>query len=171
MAIYTRLAKREDLPAIMDIIADAKAFLKASGSTQWQSGYPDQRAILTDILSQNGYCLIDGQEIVGYAAVIVGPDPNYQKIVGSWTNEEDPYATIHRIALSQKFQGKHLAGNFFSNLLSLQVASGIHNFRVDTMKQNLPMQALAKKQGFKEQGIIQVEDPIDPNRIAFELNL
>ena len=33
------------------------------------------------------------------------------------------------------------------------------------------MQKLAKKNGYVYRGIIQVEDPIDPDRLAYELNL
>lgn len=170
-AIYTRLAQMSDLPAIMKIIADAKEFLKAAGSTQWQSGYPNEATIQHDILAQVGYCLLCGEEVVGYAAVIVGPDPNYHKIAGAWNNDQDPYATIHRIAMSNKYQGQHLAGKFVSNLISLYYARNLRNFRVDTGLKNQPMQALAKSQGFVKCGIVRVDNPLDPDRVGLELNL
>ena len=49
MRKYTRLAKKDDLSEIMRIIADAKDFLKASGSPQWQNGYPNESVIMDDI--------------------------------------------------------------------------------------------------------------------------
>lgn len=52
MRKYTRLAKKDDLSEIMRIIADAKDFLKASGSPQWQNGYPNESVIMDDIEKQ-----------------------------------------------------------------------------------------------------------------------
>jgi N-acetylglutamate synthase-like GNAT family acetyltransferase len=39
--IYVRKAQLQDLPAIMKIIDNAKALLKADGSPQWQDGSPE----------------------------------------------------------------------------------------------------------------------------------
>jgi hypothetical protein len=52
------------------------------------------------------------------------------------------------------------------------VSQKIRNFRIDTSRKNKIMQHLAIKHNFIERGIIQVEeDPEDPNRLAYELNL
>lgn len=171
MQRYTRLANKNDLSEIMWIIDDAKKFLKESGSTQWQSGYPDEKVILDDIENNNGYVLIVGNKVAGYAAVIAGIEPTYIKIDGGWKNNQDTYATIHRICLSSNYQGQGLAKIFISNILTLQYANGVKNFRVDTHRLNKPMQGLAKKNGFEYRGIIQCNDEIDPERLAYELNL
>lgn len=171
MQKYTRLANKNDLSKIMAIIDDAKKFLKASGSTQWQSGYPDEKVILNDIENNNGYVLMVGNQIAGYAAVIPGIESTYIEIDGSWKNNQDTYATIHRICLSSNFQGEGLAKIFLSDIFSLQYANGVKNFRVDTHRLNKPMQALAKRNGFEYRGIIQCNDEIDPVRLAYELNL
>ena len=48
----------------------------------------------------------------------------------------------------------------------------IKNFRIDTSRKNQIMQHLALKNNFIERGIIMVdEDPEDPSRLAYELNL
>ena len=49
MQKYTRLATKDDLAEIMAIIGDAKVFLKKSGSTQWQNGYPNEESILDEL--------------------------------------------------------------------------------------------------------------------------
>lgn len=52
------------------------------------------------------------------------------------------------------------------------VMKGIHNFRVDTYKLNRPMQKLALDNGYEHRGIIRIiDDPLDPDRLAYELNL
>lgn len=172
MQKYTRLAKLTDLAQIMAIIRDAKAQLKAAGSTQWQGPYPTEADISTDIKQDHGYVFINGNDIAGYAAVIVGDEPTYQTIAGQWMNDHDPYATIHRICFNATYQGQGLAKIFMADLLTLQVARGIQNFRIDTSKLNQPMQRVAKQNGFVYRGIIQViEDKENPDRLAYELNL
>lgn len=169
--IYSRRASLTDLDKIMPIIDSAIAFLKQCGSSQWQSGYPTRPDIEADIKQDHGYVLIVDGEFAGYAAVIVGKDPTYTKIDGKWLNDNDPYATIHRMAISDKYRGLHLANFFISDLISLFRNTGILNFRIDTGKANQIVQHIARSHNFKERGIICIEDPIDPKRLAFELNL
>ena len=171
MQKYTRLATKDDLVEIMAIIGDAKAFLKKSGSTQWQNGYPNEESILNGINNKNGYVLMVGDKVAGYAAVIAGIEPTYQKIDGAWQNDNDLYATTHRICLSADYQGQGLGKIFMSNIISLQYANGVRNFRVDTHRLNKPMQRLATDFGFEYRGIIQVHENDDPDRLAFELNM
>lgn len=165
--IYIRQAQPADIPAIMPIIAHAKAQLKASGSPQWQDGYPNESAIATDIDQQNSWILLVDGQIAGTAALIVGDDPNYHQIDGAWANTTDPYATIHRIALGAGFTGKHLSHYFFSNLLSVAYQAGVRNFRVDTHAMNQQMQALATSLGYQYRGLINANGV----RRAYELNL
>lgn len=170
--IYTRYATNEDLSNIMVIINEAKDFLKQSGSSQWQGTYPNEDTILTDIKNKNALVLIVDDQVAGYAASVIGIEPTYQKINGEWENTNDDYATFHRLAISSKYRGMHLANFMFSDLISIMVNQGIKNFRIDTSRKNQIMQHLALKHNFIERGIIMVdEDPEDPSRLAYELNL
>lgn len=170
--IYTRPAQMNDLPMIMEIIAGAKEFLKASGSPQWQTGYPATSDIELDIKNSHAYVLLVAGQVVGYAAVIIGDEPTYHNIAhGSWQNTTAPYATIHRLALASAFRGQHLSYFFFSNIITIVVGRGVHNLRLDTYRHNQPVQRLATHLGFIQRGEILVDDPLDPRRIAFELNL
>lgn len=171
MQKYTRLATKNDLASIMKIINSAKEFLKKSGSTQWQNGYPNEESILEDIKNKSGYVFIVENKVAAYAAVIIGIEPTYQEIDGAWKNENADYATIHRICFSNDFQGQGLGKMFLSNIISLKYAQGISNFRVDTHRLNAPMQALATHNGFEYRGIIQCNEDEDPDRLAYELNL
>lgn len=170
--IYTRKANNLDLTPIMKIIKEAKQFLKDSGSSQWQGKYPDYAAIQTDIDQQNGLILVVDDKIAGYAAVITGIEPTYLDIEGTWKNDTDRYATIHRIAISSSFRGMHLADKFISNIISIKLAKGIKNFRIDTSRKNKIVQHIATSHNFVYRGIVYVsEDPEDKSRLAYELNL
>lgn len=75
------------------------------------------------------------------------------------------------MAISSEFRGMRLANFFFSDLISLFISKEITNFRIDTGKENKIVQHIAIAHNFKKRGIILVEDPIDPHRFAYELNL
>lgn len=170
MVKYTRLAQLRDVDRIVVILNDAKKFLKKSGSPQWQSGYPNRETIVEDVQAHHGYVLVVGDRVAAYAAVIVGEEPTYREIEGAWQNPNDPYATVHRICVSADYQGQGLAKTFYSDIITLFYAQGVRNFRVDTYRLNQPMQKLAKDNGYVYRGIIKVDDPVDPERLAFELN-
>lgn len=170
--IYLRKAQQTDINSIMQIINQAKQRMKNAGSPQWQDGHPTQEMINQDIQRQNGWVLMIGDQIAGYSVLQFTPEPTYKVIKdGQWTNNNQPYATIHRVAISDHYHGQHLSKFLFSNLITIGIAHGITNFRLDTHRVNLPMQRLAKSCGFKHCGTVIVKDKIDTIRMAFELNL
>lgn len=169
--IYIRRAKITDVDKIGEILHDAVQFLKKSGSPQWQSGYPNCQTVREDIKNNVAWVLTVDNQVAGYAAVVIGRDPDYEKIEGAWHDDVDTYATIHRLAVSRKFRGMHLSRFFMSDIISTTYAQEIHNFRIDTYKKNKIVQHIATSHGFVRRGIIQVVDPIDPDRLAYELNL
>lgn len=168
--IYVRRACLEDLPRILEIFAIAKQILKESNSPQWQNGLPNQNTFKQDILKKECFVLIVNQEIAGMATIQLGPDPNYHKIYkGSW-QEDVAYRVIHRVAIDRKYQGMHLNELFFSNLLTL-CAQDTNRIRIDTHPLNYRMQHILAKFNFSYCGIIEVDDPADPQRKAYELLL
>lgn len=124
--IFTRRAQNLDVDKIVQILDDAIAFLKKSGSSQWQNGYPNRKTVEEDIKNKVAWVLTVDNEVAGYAAVVIGNEPTYADIEGKWKNNVDTYATIHRIAVSSKFRGMHLSQFFLSNIISLTYAHGIH---------------------------------------------
>lgn len=170
--IFLRRAQVQDLDAIMQIIDDAKKFMKKSGSPQWQDGHPNREMFAKDIAMQTNWVLINDNDVAGTATLQLTPEPSYQVIShGQWARPNEPYATIHRVAINSKYRGQHMSGFLFSNLLTVGQMQGIKNFRLDTHQQNLPMQHLAESFNFRKRGTITVDDKLDPRRIAYELNI
>lgn len=169
--IYTRKAETTDIDAMMAIIDEAKALLKADGSTQWQDGHPDKALLLEDIKKGFARVLVVDGQVAGTATLMSTPDPCYAEIEGAWQDTEDPYATIHRIAISAKFRGMKLSKFFFSNLISDAYAQGLHHMRIDTHEMNKRVQNLVAEFGFEYTGIIYVQDAVDGKRLAYELNM
>ena len=170
--IYLRRAQLQDLTAIMKIIDDAKELLQKNGSPQWQNGYPDQETFTQDIVMQTNWILINDNKVVATATLQLTPEPTYRNITqGQWQQPDEPYATIHRVAISSNYRGQGLSKLLFSNLLTVGQMQGIKNFRVDTHRSNKAMQHIAENFNFKKRGIIKVNDQNDPERLAYELNL
>lgn len=170
--IYLRRAQLQDLPAIMKIIDDAKELLKKNGSPQWQNGYPNQETFTQDIAMQTNWILINDNKVAATATLQLTPEPTYRNITqGQWQQSDEPYATIHRVAISSNYRGQGLSKLLFSNLLTVGQMQGIKNFRVDTHRSNKAMQHIAENFNFKKRGIIKVNDQNDPERLAYELNL
>ena len=164
-----RLATADDQPVIMEIINDAITALKQAGSPQWQNGYPNNKTIATDIKHHVAYVLETNQTVVGYAALVAGPDPNYLHIDGQWLTAGTNYCAIHRVALAKSARGQGMATPFLKLLLTEAQQDGYHSVRIDTHRLNLPMQRAAVSAGFTQCGIIQIiDEPTDPNRIAYE---
>lgn len=170
--IYLRRTYMRDLPAINRIIKNAKSALKAAGSPQWQDGHPNQRTIINDITHHFSWALVVNEKVVGVATLLPGPEKDYQNLHGgSWNDDDNPYLAIHRVAIDGQLRGHHLSSFLFSNLLTIGQERGYTNFRLDTHRLNKVMQAIAKKFDFQYRGTVNVADQLDPERLAYELNL
>ena len=150
----TQKAIYSDLKSILKIIDSAKQIMITNGNTtQWINGYPSGEVILNDIANENGFVVLNKEEIVGYFCFIQGNDPEvtYQVIEGgNWLNNR-PYGVIHRLASNGKIRG--VADACFDYCFSQ-----IDNIKVDTHEKNIPMQNYFKKIGFEYCGIIYVGD-------------
>ena len=76
---------------------------------------------------------------------------------GEWLNDE-PYAVIHRMASNGKQKG-------ISTECLKWAFAHCDNIRIDTHRDNIVMQNLLKKHGFKQCGIIYISNGTE--RIAF----
>lgn len=157
-----RLAHPNEIGRILEIIEEARAFLKASGSDQWQGAYPAEEDIFDDILQARGWVgLIEG-EIVSYAAVIVGQEEAYEKIYdGKWRHNHPRYTVFHRIAVSSKHSGQKVAQTFMQGLIEGHDGP---DFRCDTHEKNTIMQHILEKLGYVYCGKV----PLEGERLAYQ---
>ena len=154
-----RPATISDLPRILEIYEDARAFMRQNGNpNQWFDTHPAEAILLDDIPRQQLYvCALDGA-IVAVFAYIQGTDPTYLEIDGDgWLNDE-PYGVIHRIAIAHRGQG--LIARVFDWALEQ-----CPNLRIDTHVDNQPMRKALEKYGFQYCGIIHIFN--GDERIAF----
>lgn len=155
-----RLARPEDLPAILTVYQTARQFMAATGNPhQWGAAYPEQELLLQDMAASHLYVEEQDAAIHGVFAFILGEDPTYGVIDdGQWL-DDSPYGTIHRVASDGSFPG------FFARCTAFCAARQPH-LRVDTHRDNHIMQHAIEKQGFTRCGIVYVAD--GSPRIAYE---
>lgn len=154
-----RNIKLEEFEEVKKVYANARKIMKNSGNlTQWGDNRPSEETLLNDIKNENLYGIFENGELLGAFALIFGEDETYKVIRGHWLNDE-PYATIHRIASSGKKNG------LMKNILDF-CESKSKNIRIDTHEDNLIMQHILSKNGYEKCGIIYVDDGTE--RIAFQ---
>lgn len=168
--IACRKAKESDLSRIMEIIEDAKVFMREFDMDQWQNGYPNEDVFRQDISLGECYVAVYDSEIAGVMVVSTVPEVCYEEIVGQgWLTDKQTYMTIHRMAVSKKYRGKKIAERMISFAEQICMEKDRKSLRVDTHKKNLAMKSFLEKQGFSYCGIVDYKNTAgDTLRIAYE---
>lgn len=149
-----RKTKINDIPRVMEIINQAKAYFKDNGIDQWQDGYPCQSSIETDIANNEAYVLENNRQILGTCMVTIQGEPTYRQIDGQWKTDLD-YICVHRIAVDANYKGSGLASIMLDQVVAMYPQ--YHSLRMDTHENNLSMQRLLQKYGFDFCGIITLQ--------------
>ncbi|TVZ55075.1 acetyltransferase (GNAT) family protein [Lutibacter sp. Hel_I_33_5] len=162
------LSKTEDIPAIMQIINDAKKHLASQKIDQWQNGYPNQEQIENDILKKRSHVVKnDENQVIATSMFTVDPEPTYKTIEGDWViDEKETYGVIHRLAIKSAFRKNGIAQFIFNEFHQQLKDKNIKSLKIDTHEENTQMQALIKKLGYQYCGIIYTS--YNAKRLAFE---
>ena len=157
------------LKEICRITDEAKAQLKAMGLDQWQKGYPSQEIWENDIQRQSAWIALENGEVLGAFAYQTTPDPSYYEIDGAWLTDT-PYASMHRVCVSDSSKGKGVAGKLFEFGFAMARQAGFQSMRIDTHPDNAPMCRALQKAGFILCGTITLKGGCEDGdiRVAFE---
>ena len=159
-----RHSTEADLPAMMKIYVTARRFMAEHGNpNQWgPTSWPPESLLRSDIETGASYVCCCGGKIVGTFFFNVGPDvePTYRDIQGGRWWDYSPYGVVHRLAGDGRTKG---VGR---TCIEWAFARCGH-LRIDTHPDNIVMQRLLEKTGFKRCGIIHVKQDGMP-RFAYE---
>lgn len=160
-SIVIRPSRETDLPRILEIYAEARAYMRANGNAaQWSGVYPGEEIVREDMAEGRSYVVDEDGELLGVFCFFCGDDPTYAEIDGAWLNDA-PCGVIHRIAVGANAHRKGVASRCFAYAMAR-----CGNVKIDTHADNLPMQRALEKNGFRYCGIIRLANG-DP-RIAFQ---
>lgn len=152
-----RKAEMADFDQVMAILKEGRNQLAERGIDQWQGDYPNPDHVKEDI--EHGYAYLakseDG-ETVGTLSIVPAPDTTYDQLDGAWQVETNDYVTIHRVAIHSDHTGHGYASTLYQAVISYFTSgfNDVKSIRVDTHEDNLPMQHLIKKSGFKRVGTL-----------------
>ena len=151
------------LPEILTIYDHARGYMREQGNpTQWSGGYPDEATLRADIAKHQLYVCMEQDELLGVFCYFFGDDPTYQHIYeGAWANAA-PYGVLHRIAVASHRKG---VASFCYDFCFSQCK----NLKVDTHRDNIPMQKSLVKNGFSYCGIIYLAS--GDERLAYQKTL
>ena len=155
-----RKTLESDLPRIAQIYENAKRFMRDSGNpNQWNDGRPNADTAREDMERGVGYVAEELGEVVAVFMFSEVADPTYARIYdGAWLSDE-PYGVIHRIAVAE--QGRGIIDFCISWCFDRRP-----NLRIDTHRDNLPMQRALTKRGFEYCGIIHLAN--GDERLAYQ---
>lgn len=156
-----RKSELSDLPRLMQIYAEARQIQIDNGNLyQWVNGYPAEELIRGDIAAGVNYAIEDWGEVVGAFTFKYGADPTYASIEnGAWLDDEQPYATLHRLGSLKSAHGVAAACFAWCD-------TQYCNLRVDTHEDNTIMRHCIEKAGYTYCGVIHLLNG-DP-RLAYQ---
>lgn len=165
----------EDVLAAEAVLNDGKAALTALNVPQWQGDYPNRIDIAADVVHGAAYVAVDETDaILGTLALTFTGDDTYDVIDGAWltgsSSTDARYAVIHRCAVSAAAARQGIMTFMFEECERLARMRGCESMRIDTHRNNAPMQGLIAKRGYTYCGVITLpyEGEADPERLAFE---
>ena len=161
-----RTATTADLARVEEIYAIAQRFMVASGNpNQWGPGFPGRRALEGDVAigALRVWVGADGVP-VGCFALLEGPDPTYARIYDGFWIDDGPYLVVHRFAAA--VQGRGVGSAMMDWALARARERGLA-LRVDTHRDNAPMQRALAKNGFVYCGVIRLRSDGSP-RLAYQ---
>lgn len=163
--VYLMLIRKstlDDIPLMQKIFAIARKFMAETGNpNQWADTYPSIQQLTDDINSGDSYLCLKEGKIVATFVLRGGNDPTYDIIYdGAWKND-NPYATIHRIASSGEVKG-------IFNTAMKYALKHYKTIRIDTHRDNKVMQNAIIKAGFEYCGIIHCWN--GDERLAYQYN-
>lgn len=163
-----RKSTKADVKSIMKIINQAQEYLKNQGIDQWQNNYPNEDVINTDISNGESYVLEKDGNIVATSVISFNKEKTYDVIHdGKWLTDGE-CAVIHRIAVDNTCKGLGVSHKIIEYAEEMCKEKDINSIKVDTHRENLSMQNMLKKNGFKYCGVIYLADGAE--RVAFEKN-
>ncbi len=159
-----RKAEKKDIAKIMKIYDIARQYMRENGNlNQWTNNYPQEEILIEDIEKDCSYICYEKtdahEEILATFYFSTEEEPTYKEIhQGEWLNN-DEYGVIHRLGVAKQKKG---IASFCMNYC----LEKCKNIKIDTHRDNKPMQKLLEKLGYKYCGIIYLKT--GDERLAFQ---
>ncbi|MCK4552484.1 MAG: GNAT family N-acetyltransferase [Tenericutes bacterium] len=158
-----KLAKLSDIDKIVVLAKKTRENMLNSNLQQWIGDYPNKSHFLSDYEENGLYTLTNiDNNIIASITIINENEEAYREI--KWLRNKS--MVIHRVIVNPEQQKKGIGMKLFQFAIDLAKVNNYDSIKVDTHPDNLKMQALIKKMGFRAVGYLS-----GINRLAYELVL
>ena len=149
-----RKTTEADIARVTEIFDGARETMHARGIDQWTDGYPAESDIRADIADGISYVLCeDDGTVSATCAVLLGGEVTYTEIAGgawltdSTDDENTTYVAVHRVATDKNCRGRGLASRLLTEAAVIGRRAGKISLRIDTHRDNKPMQGMLARNG------------------------
>lgn len=156
-----RRTEPADLEQVLALYEEARQFMRDHGNPdQWGNSHPPVEQVKEDIQAGKSYLCVEDGEVLGVFYFANEVEPDYAEIYeGAWLDDA-PYGVMHRVACPTGQKG------VASFCVAWCVEQSRGNLRIDTHRDNFPMQGMLRKNGFVRCGLIHIWN--GEERIAYQ---
>ncbi|MDX9691675.1 MAG: GNAT family N-acetyltransferase [Acholeplasmataceae bacterium] len=167
-----RLARQSDIDKIWQLRLQTTELLKERQIDQWQYIDPSIETFKKDI-EQNEFFVYEVLgEIFGMIAIKFGVEPTYLNIYDGQWHVDQPYLTIHRLAVKRDLLGSKIAQSLLIFAEEHAKNHGINYIRIDTHEKNRYAIRLFTSFNYQLCGyIVLVQKQGDLKRLAYDKQL
>lgn len=164
--VRIELADSSDLAHVLDMRAEAAAWLGALGTDQWSRPFPDEatqtQRLLSSILAGETWMVRDGVETVGTITINDFANPLL------WTEAEcaQPARYVHKMTVRRSHAGTGLGARMLDWSGDRAAAEGARWLRLDAWTTNEKLHAYYRRQGFEH--VRSVARPDYPSGALFQ---
>jgi GNAT superfamily N-acetyltransferase len=143
-----RRARRDDIDLVLDVLADAAAWLRGRGVEQWPERFPSDSVMPAIERGETWLAERDG-EIVG-SLVVQWDDPVF------WAGFPNNAGYLHRLAVRRP--GTGFGGRLLSWAEQHTTGAGKPYLRLDCVAWNAPLRAHYERAGYEHVGDVIVDE-------------
>jgi GNAT superfamily N-acetyltransferase len=149
--VAVRLASRENLDAVMEMLGQCITAMRAEGIDQWDEIYPDRPRLLDDVQAGTLYLgSFNGEDLAGAMVLNDFQDAEYADV--PWIITGVPVAVVHRLMVSPKHQGQGVARALMSFAEARARELGYGAIRLDAFAAYPAALRLYRGLGYREAG-------------------
>ncbi len=145
--LHIRIATRDDLDAVMDIVAQTVAQMRRDGNDQWDESYPTREVFAADVDAGALWVVESAGGVVGFVVADEEEPGGYADLPFS-----GEALVIHRFAVDTSRRRAGVASRLESHVCALARERGLDWVEVDTHSTNAGMQAFLEGRGFRKVG-------------------
>lgn len=144
-----RVAKRDDIDNIMEIVTLSIHIMNDEGNIQWDSTYPQKEDFLDDINSKALFVLESESNIKGIICINQTEPDEYKDLIWSLKSKA---TVIHRMAISPKYRNQGIGSQLMAFAETIAKNTNTNYLKTDTYILNDKMNHMFQKFGFQKVG-------------------